>query len=228
MIDLYFWPTPNGRKITIMLEETGLPYAVKPVAIDRGAQFSDEFARINPNRRVPAIVDHAPSHGSGPLVIFESGAILLYLAEKSGRFLPQDKMRRWSAIQWLMWQMSSIGPMLGQYGYFLRYADERVPHAIARYEREVVRLYSVLDRRLSETDGFVAGAYSIADMALFPWIMTHKAQQIAIDNYPSVAAWYKKLRARPRLQAGLEVGQSWLKPMLSHDAKQNLFERKPS
>lgn len=210
-----------------MLEEAGLDYLVRPVDIGQGAQFTEHFAQLNPNQRIPAIIDHAPTGGETPRTIFESGAILMYLAQKSGQFLPDDEVGRWSVIQWLIWQVANVGPMLGQYGYFLRYASEAVPHAIERYRKETRRLYGVLDRQLASSRDSIAGAYSIADMALFPWIMTHKAQQINLDEYPNVAEWYGRLRQRPKLQAGLQVGKEWLTPGLSQHATRILFEDTP-
>ncbi|MFC0284039.1 glutathione S-transferase N-terminal domain-containing protein [Camelimonas abortus] len=222
MIDLYYWPTPNGYKITIFLEEAGLPYRVIPVNIGAGDQFRPEFQAISPNGRMPAIVDHAPADGGEPAAIFESGAILEYLAEKTGLFMPPDLRGRYQTRQWLMWQMAGLGPMLGQHGHFRLYAPEQVPYAIRRYGDEARRLYAVLDRRLGATGACVAGDYSIADMAIFPWIMTHKAQGISLDAYPHVARWYAQLRARPKLQAGLAVGREWRRPM-TEEAKKVLF-----
>jgi len=205
MIDLYYAPTPNGWKISIMLEECGLAYALKPVNIGAGEQFAAEFLAISPNNRIPAIVDSDPLGGGDPLSIFETGAILLYLAEKTGRFIPADPRGRYAVVQWLMWQMGGLGPMLGQNGHFKLYAPEKLPYAIDRYARETARLYGVLDRRLAEAD-YVAGSdYTIADMAIFPWIMTHKRQEISLDDYPNIARWYAVCRARPALQAGLAL-----------------------
>ncbi|MCL4745990.1 MAG: glutathione S-transferase N-terminal domain-containing protein [Burkholderiaceae bacterium] len=206
MIDLYYWPTPNGWKISIMLEECALPYRVVPVNIGRGEQFEAPFLAISPNNRMPAIVDHDPPEGKAPLSVFESGAILLYLAHKTQRFLPQGLEARVRAIEWLMWQMGGMGPMLGQNGHFLLYADQEVPYAIERYAREARRLYGVLDRQLALTGAFVAGEYSIADFACFPWIMTHKRQGISLDDFPSIARWFATMRAREAVQRGLAVG----------------------
>jgi len=205
MIDLYYAPTPNGWKISIMLEECGLAYALKPVNIGAGEQFAAKFLAISPNNRIPAIVDSDPLGGGDPLSIFETGAILLYLAEKTGRFIPADPRGRYAVVQWLMWQMGGLGPMLGQNGHFKLYAPEKLPYAIDRYARETARLYGVLDRRLAEAD-YVAGSdYTIADMAIFPWIMTHKRQEISLVDYPNIARWYAVCRARPALQAGLAL-----------------------
>lgn len=171
MIDLYYWPTPNGWKISIMLEECGLPYRFVPVNIGKGEQFSPGFLAISPNNRMPAIVDHAPSGGAAPVAVFESGAILMYLAEKTGQFLPIEVRQRYQTLQWLMWQMGGLGPMAGQNGHFLLYAPEKISYAIERYGKEMDRLYGVLDAQLARTGAYVAGAdYSIADMAIFPWV----------------------------------------------------------
>jgi GST-like protein len=207
MIDLHYAPTPNGWKITIMLEECGLPYTVHPMQLGRGDQHQPEFLKLNPNGRMPAIVDRAPADGGVPVSVFESGAILIYLAEKSGRFMPQAMRPRLEVMQWLMWQMAGLGPMLGQNGHFLLYAPEKLPYAIDRYGREARRLYGVLESHLGEGRDYVAGDYSIADMACFPWIMTHKAQGLTLDDFPNVKRWYALLRARPQLQAGLAVGK---------------------
>ena len=207
MIDLHYWPTPNGWKISIMLEECGLPYRIVPVRINAGDQFKPEFLAISPNNRMPAIVDHAPANGALSLAIFESGAILLYLAEKSRNFMPADLAGRYSVLEWLMWQMGGLGPMLGQNGHFKLYAQDKIPYAVERYGNEASRLYGVLDRQVGRTGAYVAGAYSIADMACFPWIMTHKAQGLTLDDFPHLKRWYADVRARPQVQAGLAVGR---------------------
>jgi len=206
VIDLYYWPTPNGWKISIALEEMGLPYRLKPVNIGRGEQFAPEFLAISPNGRMPAIVDDEPAGGGGPLAIFESGAILVYLAEKSGRFLPRDVRGRSGVLAWLFWQVGGLGPMLGQHGHFRLYAPEKIPYAIQRYERETKRLYGVLDRRLADR-AHVCGDYSIADMACWPWVVTHKAQGIDLAEFPEVARWYGALKERPALRRGYDLGR---------------------
>ncbi|WP_426434729.1 glutathione binding-like protein [Bradyrhizobium genosp. P] len=229
MIDLHFAPTPNGWKISIMLEECGLPYTVVPVNITRGDQFTTEFRSLNPNGRIPVIVDSDPPEGGDPLTIFESGAILLYLAEKTGRFFPRDLRGRYRLQQWLMWQMSALGPMLGQNGHFSLYAPTKIPYAIERYNSEARRLYSVLDNRLGETGAYVAGDdYSIADIACFPWVMTHKAQGFTLDDFVHVKRWFTELRARPRLQKGLEVGRRAVRKTLDERARENLFGTRPA
>lgn len=196
MIDLYYWTTPNGHKITIFLEETGLPYTLIPVDIGAGAQFKPEFLKIAPNNRIPALVDHAPADGGAPMTMFESGAILLYLAEKTGRFLPPDARGRNGVMQWLFWQMAGLGPMLGQNHHFSQAAPEKIPYAIDRYVGETRRLYGVLDRRLAEVP-FVAGEYSIADMACYPWIVPHQRQGQDLEDFPQVKRWFETIQARP-------------------------------
>lgn len=197
MIDLYYWPTPNGQKIRLFLEEAGLEYRVIPVNIGKGEQFEPEFLAISPNNKMPAIVDHAPSMGGGPLPLFESGAILLYLAEKSGRFMPVDERQHYVALQWLFWQVAGLGPMAGQAGHFRVYAPEPVPYGIERYTRETTRLYGVLDRQL-EGRAFIAGdAYSIADMACYPWIVPYEAHGQQLDGFPNLRRWFESIRDRP-------------------------------
>lgn len=207
MIDLYYWPTPNGHKITIFLEETGLAYAIKPVDIGKGEQFQPDFLKISPNNRMPAIVDHAPADGGGPLSVFESGAILLYLAEKTGQFLPTDLRGRTEVLEWLFWQMGGLGPMAGQNHHFTQYAPEKIPYAIERYQRETERLYGVLDRRLAGR-AFIAGTYSIADMAAYPWIVPHKRQGQDLDTFPNVKRWFETMRARAAVVRAYEIGSS--------------------
>ena len=224
MIDLYYWPTPNGWKISIALEELGLAYAVKPVNIGRGEQFLPDFLAISPNNRIPALVDHAPPGGGAPFSSFETGAMLVYLAEKTGRLLqadpaagPLDWRARHAMLPWLIWQMGGLGPMLGQHGHFKLYATEQIPYAIDRYGRETRRLYGVLDTQLGLTGAFVAGpAYSIADIAIFPWILTHKAQGLTLDDWPHVKRWYAVVRARDAVQRGLAVGKPF-KPATAMD-----------
>ncbi|OEC54888.1 MULTISPECIES: glutathione binding-like protein [Pseudomonadaceae] len=197
MIDLYYWTTPNGHKITLFLEETGLPYRIHPINIGKDEQFQPHFLKIAPNNRIPAIVDNEPADGGEPLSLFESGAILLYLAEKTGRFIPQDLRGRQEALQWLFWQMGGLGPMAGQNHHFNRFAPEKVPYAIQRYVKETARLYGVLDRRLADR-AFVAGDdYSIADMAIYPWIVPHAYQEQDLDDFPHVKRWFQAIQTRP-------------------------------
>ena len=224
MIDLYYWPTPNGWKISIMLEECGLPYKFIPVNIGKGEQFTPEFLAISPNNRMPAIVDHAPACGGAPIAVFESGAILQYLAEKSRRFLPADLRGRYQVLQWLMWQMGGLGPMAGQNGHFLLYAPEKIVYAIDRYSKEVDRLYGVLNAQLGATQAHVAGPdYSIADMAIFPWVRTHKAQQVDLNKFAHVQRWYNALFERPAVKRGLDLGKELRAPALTEDARKALF-----
>ena len=224
MIDLHYWPTPNGWKISIMLEECGLPYRLKPVNIGRGEQFSADFLAISPNNRMPAIVDHAPAGGGAPVSVFESGAILLYLAEKTGRFFGTALRERVAAQQWLMWQMGGLGPMAGQNGHFLLYAPEKMPYAIERYGKEVDRLYGVLDAQLGRSGAFVAGSdYSIADMAIFPWVRTHKAQQVDLARFAHVKRWYDALFERPAVKRGIELGKELRAATLTDEARKALF-----
>ncbi len=203
MIDLYTWTTPNGRKASIMLEETGLAYRVKPVDIGKGEQFAPEFLAISPNNRIPAIVDHDGPQGQ-PMPLFESGAILLYLAYKTGRFLPVDVTQQFKVIQWLMFQMGGVGPMFGQVHHFLRAAPEPVPYAIARYTNEARRLYKVLDQQL-QGQQFIAGAYSVADIATYPWIARHAWHTVDLGEFPAVKQWFERMGARPAVQRGMAV-----------------------
>ena len=201
MIDLYYWPTPNGHKVTMFLEEAGLDYAIRPVNIGKGDQFKPDFLAIAPNNRMPAIVDHAPAGGGGPVSLFESGAILLYLAEKTGRFIAPDVAGRAEVLQWLFWQMGGLGPMLGQNHHFTQYAPETVPYAIDRYVKETNRLYGVLDRRLADR-AFVAGAdYSIADMASYPWIVPYEKQGQTLEDFPNLKRWFHAIAERPATKA---------------------------
>ena len=197
MIDLYYWPTPNGHQITLFLEEAGLPYRIKPVDIGKGDQFRPEFLAFSPNNKIPAIIDHAPADGGAPLSVFESGAILVYLANKTGRFFGADVRQKVEVNQWLMWQMAGLGPMTGQYGHFNVYAPERIEYAIDRYTREVQRLLGVLDRRLAGRS-FIAGEeYTIADMAAYPWINPYTKAPLDLEPYPELRRWHAAIAARP-------------------------------
>ncbi len=207
MIDFYYWTTPNGHKITIFLEETGLPYSIKPIDIGKGEQFAPEFLAISPNNRIPAIVDQAPSDGKGPLNVFESGAILQYLAEKTGKFLPLDLRGRTETMQWLFWQMGGLGPMLGQNHHFRNYVTEKIPYAIDRYLKETERLYGVLDERLADRE-FVAGEYSIADMACYPWIVLHERQGQNLDDFPNIKRWFQKIQGRDAVQRAYALAKA--------------------
>jgi GSH-dependent disulfide-bond oxidoreductase len=199
MIDLYYWTTPNGHKITMFLEEAALEYMLKPVNIGRGEQFEAEFLRISPNNKIPAIVDHAPADGGKPISVFESGAILLYLAGKTGQFIPKDLRGQVETLEWLMWQMGGLGPMAGQNHHFAHYAPEKLPYAIDRYVKETSRLYGVLNKRLAGRAFIVGAEYSIADMAAYPWIIPDRQGQ-DMDDFPQLKRWHASIRARPATQ----------------------------
>jgi GST-like protein len=205
MLDVYYWTTANGHKITMFLEETGLPYTLKPVNISKGEQFAPEFLGIAPNNRIPAIVDHAPVIPGGPLSLFESGAILLYLAEKTGQLIPAEPRTRWECVQWLFWQMGGLGPMGGQTHHFLHYAPEQIPYAIDRYVRETGRLYAVLDHRLRGRD-YIVGEYSIADIACYPWVQPERQRQ-DIDEFPDLKRWKERIAARPATLRAYEIAK---------------------
>lgn len=203
MIDLHTWATPNGRKVSVMLEETGLPYRVHTVDIGKNEQFAPDFLAISPNNKIPAIVDRQ-GPGGKPLALFESGAILVYLAEKSGKLLPKDPAVRFDVMQWLMWQMGGFGPMLGQAHHFRKFAPEQIPYAVKRYTAEAERLYGVLDKQLAKS-GFVAGDYSIADIAIYPWTQRYEWQGIDLDAFPNVTRWRKVLGERPAVIKGMSI-----------------------
>jgi GSH-dependent disulfide-bond oxidoreductase len=230
MIDLHTAPTPNGWKVSIMLEECGLPYRAVSVNLGKGEQLAADFLAISPNGRIPAIVDHDPADGGAAIPVFETAAILIYLAEKSGQFLPAELRARKAVIEWLVWQAAGLGPMLGQHGHFKLYAPKRIAYATERYRREALRLYGVLEARLAVSD-YVGGAeYSIADMACFPWIQTWKAQEIPIDQFPHLRRWYDRLKARPALRRGMALGREALNSAVLQDpvARQVLFGIKES
>ena len=223
MIDLYYWTTPNGHKVTIFLEETGLPYRIVPINIGKGEQFAEDFLAISPNNRIPAIVDRAPADGGAPLSVFESGAILLYLAEKIGRFIPSDLRGRVEVLQWLFWQMGGLGPMAGQNHHFRLYAPERIPYATDRYVKETSRLYAVLDKRLADRE-FIAGDYSIADMASYPWVVPYERQGQKMEDYPNLGRWFHAVRERPAVKRAYERAKSInTSAVLSEEAKRVLF-----
>jgi GSH-dependent disulfide-bond oxidoreductase len=207
MIDVYYWTTPNGHKITIFLEEAKLPYKIMPVNIGKGEQFKAEFLAVSPNNRIPAVVDHAPAGGGKPIAVFESGAILLYLAEKTGQFLAHDPRARIEAIQWLFWQMGNLGPMAGQNNHFSNYAQEKIPYAMDRYRNEVNRLYGVLNKQLAGRQ-FVAGDYSIADMAIYPWIVPYERQGQNINDFPDLKRWFESVRSRPAVERAYEKAKA--------------------
>ena len=231
MIDLHYWPTPNGWKVSIMLEECGLDYEVRPVNIGRGDQFAPEFLAISPNNRMPAIVDHDVP--GGPVSVFESGAILIYLAEKTGQFMPADVRGRFDCLQWLFWQVAGLGPMAGQLGHFKNYAEERIDYAVERYASEYNRLLGVLDRCLADraldkhapdSHKFMAGDYSIADMATWPWVRAHDGYDQSLDEFPHVARWLDAVGTRPAVARGFAIGADWwTRGSLDEEARRNLF-----
>jgi GST-like protein len=223
MINLYYWTTPNGHKITIFLEESGLPYQIIPINIGKGEQFESAFLAISPNNKIPAIVDQAPVGGGKPISIFESGAILLYLAEKSQKFIPTDVSGRQETLEWLFWQVAGLGPMLGQNHHFTQYAPEKVPYAVERYVKETARLYAVLNKRLADRE-CIAGSYSIADMACYPWIRLYEKQQQRLEDFPHIKRWLTQLQERPAIQRAyakaLEINPE---PAMTAEAKKILF-----
>ncbi|MBN9695474.1 MAG: glutathione S-transferase N-terminal domain-containing protein [Zoogloea sp.] len=224
MIDLYYWTTPNGHKITLFLEESGLPYRILPINIGKGEQFQPDFLRIAPNNRIPAIVDTEPTDGGEPIPLFESGAILLYLAEKTGRFLSPDPRVRLDTLQWLFWQMGGLGPMAGQNHHFGVYAPETIPYAIDRYVKETGRLYAVLDKRLADRPFIAGDDYSIADMACYPWIVPHERQRQNLADFPNLARWFEAIRQRPATVRAYALADQINKPApLDEAAKQVLF-----
>jgi GST-like protein len=223
MIELHYWPTPNGHKITIFLEETGTPYRIVPVNIGKGEQFQADFLKIAPNNRMPAIVDSEPGDGKAPISVFESGAILVYLAAKTGQFLPRDTRAWVEVLEWLFWQMAGLGPMAGQNHHFSQYAPQTLPYAIDRYVNETSRLYAVLDRRLADRE-FVAGEYSIADMAAYPWIVPHERQKQNLDDFPHLKRWFEAIRARPAVVRAYEKGKALsAKPVVDEESRKILF-----
>ena len=215
MIELYYWTTPNGHKITIFLEETGLPYELKPVNIGKGHQFEPAFLRISPNNRIPAIVDRAPADGGDPVPVFESGAILLYLAEKTGRFIASSLRGRIDCVQWLFWQMGGLGPMAGQNHHFVHYAPEPIPYAVDRYVKETGRLYAVMNKRLADRE-YLAGEYSIADMASYPWVQPERQRQ-DMSHFPHLSRWKAAIAARPAVQRAYDIAQRVNPKPVAHD-----------
>jgi GST-like protein len=223
MIDLYYWTTPNGHKVTIFLEESGLAYRIIPVNISKGDQFKPEFLAISPNNRIPAILDREPDGGGAPISLFESGAILLYLAEKTGKFIPKDIRGRAEVLEWLFWQMGGLGPMAGQNHHFSQYAPQTIPYAVDRYVKETNRLYGVLNKRLADRP-FVAGEYSIADMAAYPWIVPWKRQGQNLDDFPHLRRWFETIQARPAtVRAYQKAEEINTQPTVSEESKAILF-----
>jgi GST-like protein len=226
MIEVFYCPTPNGHKITMFLEETGLTYRLTPVDITKGEQFTPAFLAVSPNNRIPAIVDHAPADGGAPISVFESGAILLYLAEKTGRFLPADSRARIVCSEWLFWQVGNLGPVAGENHHFNMYAQEKLPYAIARFLRETARLYEVLDERLREREFICGTEYTIADMASYPWIVPHKRQQQNLDDFLQVKRWFAAIRARPGTQRAYALAEQFRRPTeISDEMRKVLFEQ---
>ena len=222
MIDIYYWGTPNGLKIKLFMEEAGLAYRIIPVDIGKGEQFDPAFLRISPNNRIPAIVDHEPRDGGPPLSLFESGAILLYMAEKTGRFIPADVRGRALTLQWLFWQVAGLGPMAGQNGHFSHYAPEKIPYAIERYTKETNRLYGVLSRQLEGRE-YIAGEYSIADMASYPWIVSHERHGQNLDEFPSLKRWFHRIRERPATVRAYEGATQSYSRKISDEERKILF-----
>ena len=224
MIDLYYWTTPNGHKITMVLEEAGLDYRIKPINISKAEQFAPEFLKIAPNNRIPAITDHAPPGGGEPIAIFESGAILLYLADKTRQFIPQDLRGRNECLQWLFWQMGGLGPMAGQNHHFVQYAPEKLPYAMDRYIKETSRLYGVLNKHLSDGRAYICGDYSIADMAAYPWVVPHERQRQDISRFPALQQWLERIRSRPATQKAYDLAKSInTAPTVNDQSKSILF-----
>jgi GSH-dependent disulfide-bond oxidoreductase len=224
MIELYYWPTPNGHKVTMFLEETGLDYTIYPVDISAGDQFKPAFLAFSPNNRMPAIIDTAPADGGNAVSVFESGAILVYLAEKTGTLLPSDLRGRKTVLEWVFWQVGGLGPMAGQNHHFVQYAPERIPYAMERYVNETNRLYGVLDRRLAEREFIAGDAYSIADIAAYPWIVPWKRQQQDLDSFPNLRRWFDAVRGRPATQRAYARGEPYTtRPTVTEEGKKILF-----
>ncbi|HLI11337.1 MAG TPA: glutathione binding-like protein [Alphaproteobacteria bacterium] len=230
MIDLYYAPTPNGLKLTMFLEEAALPYRLIRVALSKGEQFKPEFLAISPNNKIPAMIDHDPPGGGAPVSLFESGAMLLYLAEKIGRFIPGDLRGRAEVLQWLFWQVGGLGPMAGQAGYFSVYASEKMPAAIARYTKETRRLYGVMDRRLADRPFLAGEAYTIADIACYPWIVPHKAHGQDLDEFPHLKRWFAAVQARPATRKAYDGVEDVYAPRapVSEEARKILFGQGPA
>lgn len=224
MIDFYYWTTPNGHKVTLFLEESGIPYNIKPINISKGEQFAPDFLRIAPNNRIPAIVDTSPEDGGEPISIFESGAILLYLADKTKKFIPQDLRGRNECLKWLFWQMGGLGPMAGQNHHFVQYAPEQLPYAIDRYVKETSRLYGVLNKHLSDGRDYICGDYSIADMATYPWVVPHERQRQDLSQFPALAQWLARIQNRPATKRSYEMAKTInVAPTVDEKARSVLF-----
>jgi len=224
MIKLFYWTTPNGHKITLFLEEAGVPYEIVPVNISKGEQFEADFLKVAPNNRIPAILDESPPQGGSPISVFESGAILLYLAEKTGQFLPADPRGRAETLQWLFWQMGGLGPMAGQNHHFVHYAPEKIPYAIERYVKETNRLYGVMDKRLSDRPFLAGPSYTIADMAAYPWIVPHERQGQRLEDFPHLKRWFDAIKTRPATERAYEIARKINEqPTVTEESKALLF-----
>jgi len=223
MIELYYWPTPNGHKITMFLEESGVAYHIVPLDIGKGEQFKPEFLAFSPNNRMPAIIDRQPADRGAPITVFESGAILIYLAEKTGQFLPKDLRGRNSVLEWLCWQIGGLGPMAGQNHHFTQYAPEKLPYAIERYVKETNRLYGVMDRRLAQHPYLGGAEYSIADMAAYPWIVPWQLQSQDLAKFPALKAWFDKIAARPATLRAYARGESFRAPPVMTDEQRKVL-----
>ncbi|BAY17872.1 putative glutathione S-transferase [Anabaenopsis circularis NIES-21] len=222
MIELYYWTTPNGHKITMFLEEAELPYKIVPINIGAGEQFQPDFLKISPNNRIPAIVDHEPVGGGAPVSVFESGAILLYLAEKTGKLIPAELRKRVEVLQWLFWQMGGLGPMAGQNHHFSTYAPEKIEYAINRYVNETGRLYAVLNKQLTDRE-FIAGDYSIADIAAYPWIVPYERQGQKLEDFPNIQRWFEAIKARPATIRAYEKAEAFKNQALDVEKSRNLL-----
>lgn len=223
MIELHYWPTPNGHKITLFLEEAGVPYSIRPVNIGKGEQFEPAFLKISPNNRIPAIIDHAPLDGGAPIPIFESGAILMYLAQKHRIFRPDDVRGQVEVMQWLFWQVGGLGPMAGQNHHFVGYAGEPIPYAIDRYVRETGRLYAVLNKRLADRRYVAGDAYTIADMACYPWTVSHERQRQNLDDFPHLKRWFREIESRPATQRAYALGPKYRAQATMTDAEKKIL-----
>ncbi|MBD2495968.1 glutathione binding-like protein [Nostoc sp. FACHB-280] len=222
MIELYYWTTPNGHKITMFLEEAEIPYKIVPINIGAGEQFQPDFLKISPNNRIPAIVDHEPADGGAPVSVFESGAILLYLAEKTGKLIPADLRKRVEVLQWLFWQMAGLGPMAGQNHHFSSYAPEKIEYAINRYVNETGRLYAVLNKQLADKE-FIAGDYSIADIAAYPWIVPYERQGQKLEDFPNIQRWFETIKARPATIRAYEKAEAFKNQALDVEKSRSLL-----
>lgn len=223
MVDYYFWTTPNGYKVLVFLEETDIPYRIIPINISKGEQFNPKFLKISPNNKIPVVIDHKPNFSNTPIVIFESGAILLYLAEKTAQFIPAEPTERTEVLKWLFWQVSNLGPMLGQNQHFNQYASEKNPYAIKRYVNESIRLFKVLNEKLAHCQ-YICGRYSIADMACYPWILKHPVLTLQLDDFPHLKRWFDELALRPAIIRSYQIGKSInTTPTVTEESKKFLF-----